>query len=362
VKILYAIQGTGNGHLSRARDIVPVLMKNHFVDLLVSGTQADVELPYKIRYKYRGLGFVFGSNGGIDIRSTYRKNRIRQFLSEIYHLPVKEYDLVINDFEPVSAWACKLRNVPCISVSHQAAVISKHSPKPEVKDILGWAILKQYAPSDARYGFHFREYSKSIYTPVIRSQVRSQKVVNNGHYTVYLPAYDDERILTVLEKFPETIWQVFSKHNRKKYKKGSISIEPISNDAFIHSMVAAEGVLCGAGFETPAEALFLKKKLLVIPMKGQFEQLCNAAALREMGVPVIKSLKPKHADSIQDWIRNGKVVEVNYPERTEEIINGILSIHEQSSPKRQEITERKYSASRFRRMVLDRIAAELFSL
>ena len=27
MKILYAIQGTGNGHISRARDIIPVLQK-----------------------------------------------------------------------------------------------------------------------------------------------------------------------------------------------------------------------------------------------------------------------------------------------------------------------------------------------
>ena len=27
MKILYAIQGTGNGHISRARDIIPILKK-----------------------------------------------------------------------------------------------------------------------------------------------------------------------------------------------------------------------------------------------------------------------------------------------------------------------------------------------
>ena len=39
MKILYAIQGTGNGHLSRARDIIPILQKKGDVDILVSGTQ-----------------------------------------------------------------------------------------------------------------------------------------------------------------------------------------------------------------------------------------------------------------------------------------------------------------------------------
>ena len=51
MKILYAIQGTGNGHVSRARDIIPILQKKGDLDILVSGIQADVDLPYNIKYK-----------------------------------------------------------------------------------------------------------------------------------------------------------------------------------------------------------------------------------------------------------------------------------------------------------------------
>src|SRR5690606_40225251 len=71
------------------------------------------------------------------------------------------------------------------------------------------------------------------------------------------------------------------------------SSDLITNDEFISSMAGASGILCGAGFETPAEALFLNKKLMVVPMKGQFEQQCNAAALKTMGVPVIRKLKDR---------------------------------------------------------------------
>ena len=103
MKILYAIQGTGNGHLSRARDIVPVLMKNHDVEILVSGSQSEVDFPYPVKYQLKGLGFIFGAKGGIDIIETYKKNYIKVLLSEINSLPVQDYDMVINDFEPVSA-------------------------------------------------------------------------------------------------------------------------------------------------------------------------------------------------------------------------------------------------------------------
>ena len=83
MKILYAIQGTGNGHLSRARDIIPILEKKGDVDILVSGIQADVDLPHAITYKFHGLSFIFGKKGGVDIAATYRKSNVQKLFKEI---------------------------------------------------------------------------------------------------------------------------------------------------------------------------------------------------------------------------------------------------------------------------------------
>ena len=327
MKILYAIQGTGNGHISRAREIIPILMKKGDVDILVSGTQSDVDLPYPIKYKYKGLSFVFGKKGGIDLMQTYKKSSIINLYAEIQSLPIEQYDIVFSDFEPVSAWACKMKNKVCIGLSHQAAVINKKSPKPKYTDPIGKAVLKYYAPVNYAYGFHFDQYDKNIFTPVIRDQVRESKPKKAGHYTVYLPAYGDEKIIKILSTIKDVNWQVFSKHNKKTIVKDNIKIQPINNNDFIKSMTNAVGVLCGAGFETPAEALFLKKKLLVIPMKGQYEQQCNAAALKLMGVPVIKSLKKKHLEKINNWVSNPQNITINFKDETEIIIDMIIKNH-----------------------------------
>ncbi len=330
MKILYAIQGTGNGHLSRSMDIVPLLQQMGDVDVLVSGNQGDLNLPFAIKYKLNGFGFIFGKSGGVDIWKSFLKSRFRKFLKEIKELPIDKYDVVINDFEPVSAWACYLADKPCIGLSHQAAVLNEYTPKPDESDMVGKLVLKNYAPVTAQYGFHFKKFDKKTFTPVIRQQVREQRVSNKGHYTVYLPAYDDKRLIKRLAEFPNVHWDVFSKHNSKPKQYDNILIQPINNKAFIKSMAESEGVLCGAGFETPAEALFMKKKLLVIPMKNQYEQQLNAAALKEMGVTVIKSLKPKHHETILNWLNNGTVVKVDYPDTTREILemvfkeNGLL--------------------------------------
>lgn len=326
-KILYAVQGTGNGHLSRAMDVVPCLQQLGDVDVLVSGIQADLDLPFAVKYRLKGLSFIFGKSGGVNLWKTVVKANLRKLAKSINSLPVNDYDLVINDFEPVSAWACYLKNKACIGLSHQAAVISPEAPKPDHTDMIGRLVLNNYAPVSAAYGFHFERYNQNIFTPVIRSSVRNQEIGDEGYYTVYLPSYDDDRLIKHLSTYRDVRWEVFSKHNKKPKDLKNISIRPINSDQFIRSMAGSSGVLCGAGFETPAEALYMGKKLLVIPMKNQYEQHLNAAALKEKGVTVIKSLKPKHAAVIEDWLQNGKVIPVNYPDDTASIINMVVSKH-----------------------------------
>lgn len=360
MKILYAIQGTGNGHISRAIEIIPFLQQKGDLDILISGTQADISFPFPLKYKFKGLSFSFGKKGGIDLLDTFKKGNLRRLLKEIKMLPVEQYDLVINDFEPVSAWACYLKNKECISLSHQAAVINKKSPRPKHGDIIGKTVLKRYAPVSARYGFHFKAYDKNIFTPVIRREVRQLQPVNDGHYTVYLPAYGEKRIIKVLRLFEDTRWHVFSKHCKKPFTQKNISISPVSNENFIKSMVTSEGVLCGAGFETPSEAIFLKKKLLVIPMKGQFEQHCNAAALKEMGIPVIKSLKLKHVVIIRAWLRSPVKVIINYPDITEAIIDNIIQQHYKKERKQLPApTNKSFSVKQLRALTLKKILSRL---
>ncbi len=327
MKILYAVQGTGNGHITRAIEIIPFLQKRGEVDILVSGIQSDIELPFKVKYKFNGLSFIFGKQGGVDIWKTYWKLNSRKLFKEIKSLDVKKYDLIISDFEPVSCWAAIRAKKPCIGLSNQAATLHPLAPEPKKNDLLGKLVLQNYAPTTYNYGYHFKSLDKNIYTPIIRKEVRDLKPTNDGHYTVYLPAYDDERIIKHLKKFNYIKWQVFSKHNNKKYKVKNITLMPIDKDLFLESMASAEGILCNAGFGTTSEALFLKKKLMVIPMKKQYEQHCNAAMLKSMGVKVMKKLNKKHIDKISEWLKERKIVTVNYPDITEKIIDTIIANH-----------------------------------
>lgn len=325
MKVLYAVQATGNGHISRANEIIPELEKMVEVDVLVSGTESEVGLNHFIKYRRKGLSFSFGKKGGIDFVKTFKSIKAKKFAEEVRSIPVEQYDLVINDFEPLSAWACKMRSIPCISLSHQSAVINPKAPKPKVPDPLAWMVLKHFAPCIKSIGFHFQSYDADIFTPVIRSEIRHAYIRNLGHYTVYLPAYADKKLIALFHSFPSIQWHIFSKKSKKNYAEGNCWIRPVNNYDFISSFTGCEGIITGAGFETPAEALFMGKKLLVVPMKNQYEQYCNAAALSELGVPVLKNLKKNKVKKIEKWLQSNDRIQVNYPNQLADVLGKLLS-------------------------------------
>ena len=327
MKILYGVQGTGNGHITRAIEIIPYLKKHGDVDILLSGIQSDIDLPFKVKYRMEGMSFIFGKNGGVDIWKTFQKLNSKKLLKEINTIQMGEYDLIISDFEPVTAWAAIKAKKVSVGLSNQVALLHPMAPMPEKTDLLGKLVLQYYAPTTYNYGFHFKSLDENIFTPIIRREVRELTISNDGHIAVYLPSYDDKRIISVLKSFKKVNWIVFSKHNKQSKHFKNISIYPIDKFHFIRILASSSGLLCNAGFGACSEALFLKKKLLVIPMKNQFEQWCNSEMLQSMGVSVINKLSKEHHLDLKRWLTNSQPIKVNYPDITEKIIDTIVKNH-----------------------------------
>jgi uncharacterized protein (TIGR00661 family) len=323
MKILFAIQGTGNGHISRAREIVPLLQQYGELDLMVSGTEAEVSLPHPLRYQKHGFSFVFGKRGGVDKWATYKLMNLPQLWKDVHSLPLNNYDLIINDFEPVSAWACRVQKLPSVSLSHQCSFVSPHTPRPQNWNYAEW-LFKYYSPTTYHVGFHFERYDHFIHTPVIRSDIRRLQPQNLGHYTVYLPAYDDKTLVRYLSQVKEVQWQVFSKRQKTAYQTDNVQILPISNEGFNTSMANCAGLLTGGGFEGPAEALYLQKKVMMIPMKGQYEQQCNALAASKLGVTVVEEITPYFNSHLNRWIADETRIQVDFPDETAAIVDKLV--------------------------------------
>lgn len=328
MKILYAVQGTGNGHITRAMALIPVLKKYAEVDVLVSGFSYNLSLPFKVDFQFKGMSFCFGKKGGIDYFETYKKNKLKRFLNEVKQLDLKKYDFVISDFEPISCWAAIKQKKRCIGFSNQNSIFTPNVPLPKSMDVAGKLVLKYYAPTAMNFGIHFQQYNPQIFTPIISDEVRRLQTKKENFYLVYLPAYSAEKIITVFKQFEKEQFVVFSNVKEALVKK-NITVFPLNRVEFLKQMANCKGVITAAGFSTTADALFLKKKLLVIPQKSQFEQKCNAFALKKMGVTIVKKLKKKYTPEFITWMYSTNVVDVDYPDNSEQIVRTLMNAGKQ---------------------------------
>ena len=328
MKILYAVQGTGNGHVSRAREILPILEKYGDLDVFLSGKNSQVELPCPIKYRSEGLTMYYTPKGSVDYWQTGTRAGYRRVLQEVRDFPVEAYDLIINDFEFITAYACKLKNKPCVAFSHQSAFLSPKVPKPDVFDPIGSSVLKYYAPSSSAVGLHFDEFDTFIKKPIIRQEIRQLEPNNGTHFTLYLPHYHDSIVIKALEKI-DAEFHIFSKHTKNQENlnhKPNIKIFLVHHQTFTESLKNCAGLITGAGFEAPAEAIFLGKKVMALPIMGQYEQLCNAEALRQIGVQIVQKIDQDFPKTLEHWIENAQALRIDYPDHTvqtiEEIVRG----------------------------------------
>ncbi|HJV20396.1 MAG TPA: glycosyltransferase family protein [Sediminibacterium sp.] len=326
MKILYAVQATGNGHISRAMELLPFLEQYGTVDVFLSGNNSHLQPALPVKFRSKGLSLFYGNKGGLDYWKMLKDFSIRRIWNEAHSLPVEYYDIVLNDFDSITSLACKLKKVPCVGFGHQASFRSDATPRAAKKDLAGELVLKNYATATAYTGLHFAPYDDFIFSPVIKSDVLRAIPVNKGHITVYLSHYSDEVVMQSLQQLEGIRFELFSKKVKEPLRCGNITLHPISNDGFTNSMIHSAGVITGAGFETPAEALYLGKKLLCLPIRGQYEQWCNAAALEKLGVRITEKIDVAFATTVAQWLDAPAQQQLVLQQNTYEIVQHTIEL------------------------------------
>ncbi len=305
MKILYSIQATGNGHISRAVQLMPYLKQLGDVDTMLSGSNATLNASFDVTYRSKGLSLFYKPCGGLDYTKIFMDNSLVRAYRDARDLPVEKYDLILNDFDFITALACKKKKVKSIQFGHQASFISNKTPRPLSKSFIGENVLKRYAKADAYVGLHFQSYDDHIFHPVIKDNIKNAQSKDDGHITVYLPSYDSECLRNHFLELKEYQFQWFTHDVDQEKKEANIHYFPIGNESFTQSLIHCHGIITGGGFETPAEALYLKKKLMSIPIRDHYEQLCNGAALTKLGATVLSDIDTEvWTQQILSWIEN----------------------------------------------------------
>ena len=326
MKIIYGIQLTGNGHITRSSQLIKSLIENGFdVDIITSGSNSQLDIPFKVKKHFEGLSMYYNNKGGIDWIETFKKSNVKQFFKDIKY-DVSEYDMVISDFEPISAWSAKKNRVTSVGFGNQYSFTSNKLPRPSTKDKISESFLKRFAKCDFNIGLSYEIYDDYIYKPIINDKLLNNEIKDNNFYLIYLPSLPIGMILSELDEFKTYNWKIYSPNIKVNSKNDNIEIKTPNKDEFSNDLINCSGIITASGFSTTSEALILNKKLWSIPIKGQYEQLCNAISLRKMGVFTENFTK----DFIYDWINHYNKINYKWEDPTNEIIQKIIKIHEKS--------------------------------
>ena len=327
MRILYGVQGTGNGHITRARVMARALDRAGVqVDYLFSGRPPERYFnmePFGDYQTRRGLTLVTAA-GRVQLARTLGYNNLLRLWRDINTLDLDGYDLVITDFEPISAWAARRQRVPSVGIAHQYAFCYP-VPGTERAPWLKPA-LQLIAPVQQAVGVHWDPFDGPILPPLIEPP-RYPLSCDRERILVYLPFENCTDVARILAQFPGWRFILYAGVEQGR-REGNLEIKPFSREGFQLDLAACGGVIANAGFGLCSEAIQAGKKLLVKPLAQQIEQAANARALELLGhARVMQALD---TGQIADWLQLENPPAQCWPDTAGALVDWLLAGRQES--------------------------------
>ncbi len=320
MKIFYGVQGTGNGHITRARVMAKELkLAGIDVSFQFTGREANEYFDMEVFNGYQHkTGLTFNTNKG---QVSYLKTAIEsspvRFVKDVKQLDLTDYDLVISDFEPVTAWAAKSQKKQVLGIGHQYAF--NHQIPRAGADPLANTVMRYFAPADIGVGLHWHHFNQPILPPIIETPELSSTVIKNK-ILVYLPFESQEAVIKLLSPYTDYQFYMYSPVPIES-KHSHIIYNPLSRDGFQKDLSDCVGIISNAGFELASEALKLGKKILAKPLHAQMEQISNAAALKQLNYG--QTMMDMDPAIIKNWLEDDNAIKINYPNVARLIVDWI---------------------------------------
>lgn len=324
MRIFYGVQATGNGHITRARAMAPKFRQAGVeVDWMFTGRPWDKLFDMDVfgDFEWR-TGLTFATQSGhVQYIKTALENPLARFVKDVKNLDLGSYDLVVCDFEPVTAWAAKLQGVKTVGIGHQYA-FNYDIPRAGA-DFMGEKVLRYFAPATVGLGVHWHHFHHPIMPPIIEQETENLPL-QEDKVIVYLPFEDVNEVIHLLKRFRDRQFFVYSPKlpDRPHEHSDHVHVRQLSRTGFKRDFADASAVICNAGFELASEALQAGKKILAKPLQGQMEQASNALALEVLQLGQV--MQTLDAATIETWLEHGKAVRVQYPDSAQAIVDWLL--------------------------------------
>ncbi|MBW2432508.1 MAG: hypothetical protein JRF36_02825 [Deltaproteobacteria bacterium] len=312
MKILYGVQATGNGHISRSREVVHHLKDlGHEVRVILTGRDPshlwDMETfePYDT---FRGLTFI-SRRGKVRIIGTALRLNLIQFYRDIFAYDASGFDLVVTDFEPVAARIARRNKLPSIGVGHQYAFL--HAIPVKKADPFSMWVVRNFAPTDYAVGLHWHHFDQPILPPIIPAHLQNDSHIQPDKILVYLPFETIADIESLLKPIAANRFVIYCSVPAAK-DDDNLHLRPFSRNGFLDDLRNCNGVISNAGFELLSEALYLGKKILIKPLGGQMEQASNAHVISELNLGMV--MKKLDQNAVEQFLEKPSVPPVRYPD------------------------------------------------
>lgn len=325
-RILYGVAGEGFGHSSRSHVIGQHLIDGGHEVFFAASRKSLSYLRKHFANKVHeiaGLSLVYRDGNLLPIK-TLATNlaqvlRNRRTNLELYRTVFDPFcpDLVISDFEPFTAcWAWR-HGVPFISVDHQHLLTMCDLEHPRDQRGARWSaqiVTRCHYFGAAAYLIvnFFRVPVKHrqaiLMPPVVRPVVESLRPTRGDHILIYMTDTSwKDRLGALLNSFRGRRFRVYGFDEVRQV--GNCQFKRTSTESFLQDLASCRGVITTAGFSLLSECLYLKKKMLLLPVQGQYEQIVNARYAERLGLALNRTALTAQAlteylDSLETPIAN----------------------------------------------------------
>lgn len=305
MKILVGVTGLGNGHTLRQAVIIEaLLMRGHELALFVYSSSKTFfdNSPYRDKLKRFEIrtpiipltqtGIDFGLTAQLEYNHMPDVHQVNfAAMQSVLDAMGRRPDLVISDYEMVSAQFAYATGSPLITVDQQSKFAGFQLPEAgNLSRAAEQARLNMFFPrADARFACSFFEvtappdptYPVEVIPPILRPEVLalSPDTFTEGKTVVYLSPHVEleqslDEFVEIYQQFPERQFIVFQKNSLRQEHKGNVRLQPIDPTTFLEVLASADSVICTAGHNLISELVYLQKPLLTIPAQTYDQQLC----------------------------------------------------------------------------------------
>jgi len=302
-RIIYAVAGEGFGHSSRSHLIAQKLIDAGNDVLFVGSRKSLAYLKQYFGHRVKEIfGLSFSYEGArVDKSETLKRNLLKipeanKLNDELFKKTFEPFhpDLVISDFEPFSAWWAWRNAVPFISIDHEhmLTLCELEHPVENWFSRLTASVVTacHYVGAVSYIIVNFFDAplllnSAVLAPPVVRSAVSSLKPSSAGHILVYsTTGKARDELQNILSNFTDRQFYIYGFD--PPGEKDNCIFRQRSTEGFLADLASSAGVIASAGFSLISECLYLKKRMLLIPVAGQYEQIINAQYIEKLGLGV----------------------------------------------------------------------------